>query len=272
MSKTFEWSEIKENLLLSLREEKRLSFRSVAEKLGTTEASVKHKYQRLTQSRGDNRYHHPKEKINQLKNILPSAPLRILETNAGWGNLTQIYQTYGSVLAQDIDLKRVDFVKEMNLENVVSRQVDSFKEIHKLIYDRERFDVVDLDPYGMPSRYFPHVFQLMQKGWLFVTFPKIGVQKINKITIEHLRVFWGIDLATITNFNQHIHNKIKDFGMQSYRSVEVLDELDLGRMMRFAYKVEQRSALELVGLTVNRGQNQFAELVEPNLFNFEDGL
>lgn len=272
MSKTFKWSKNNENLLLALREEKLYSFKVVAQQLGTTEASVKHKYQRLTQTRGDNRYHHPKEKINQLKNILPEVPLRILETNAGWGNLTRIYQTYGSVLAQDVDVRRVDFVKEMNLENVVTKHADSFREIHGLIFKGERFDVVDLDPYGMPSRYFPHVFELMQKGWLFVTFPKIGVQKINKITIEHLRVFWGVNLSTITNFNQHIHNKIKDFGMQSYRAVEVLDELDLGRLMRFAYKVERRSALELVGLKVNRDQDQFADLKEPNLFNFEDGL
>ena len=45
---------------------------------------------------------------------------------------------------------------------------------------------------------------------------------------------------------------MRDFGMQSYRMVEPTEEIDLGGMFRFAYRVEKRSALDLVGLAVDR--------------------
>jgi hypothetical protein len=46
--------------------------------------------------------------------------------------------------------------------------------------------------------------------------------------------------------------KIAILAMQSYREVTLIDEVDLGRMYRFAFKVERKSALDLVGLEVNR--------------------
>ena len=270
MTRAFEWSDQHEKLVLFLREQSNFSFRAIAEEIGITEASAKHKYRRLTQSRGDDRYHHPQEKTEQIHSILPKQHLTTLELNAGWGNLTRVYQTYGTVLAYDIDVARVQHVKDLQMEDVDIHQGDSFRELHGLIYNRLWFDVVDLDPYGMPSRFFPHVFELLRDGWLFITFPKIGVQKINKITIEHLRVFWGIDLTDKDDLNTIIHTKIKDLAMQSYRSVDVLDELDLGRMMRFAYKVQRRSALEMVDLTVNRDVKPLTKLAIPNLFNYGD--
>ena len=265
MNQPFVWTDKDEELILILREQQNLSFNNIAIQIGITEASAKHKYRRLTQARGDDRYHHPKEKIEQLQRILPKKHLNTLELNAGWGNLTRIYQTYGTVLAYDIDADRVSHIKNFHLEDVDVEQGDSILELHGLVHQKLWFDVVDLDPYGMPSRYFPHIFQLIRDGWLFVTFPKIGIQKINKITIQHLRVFWDIDLDNRANTELRIVNKIQDLAMQSYRSAELVDLVEFGRMWRFAFKVEQRSALDLVGLTVNRNP-RLKTVTEDNLF------
>jgi hypothetical protein len=265
MNQSFVWSDKDEELVLMLREQQHLSFKSIAHQIGITEASAKHKYRRLTQARGDDRYHHPKEKIEQVNRILPKKHLNVLELHAGWGNLTRVYQTYGTVLAYDIDADRVAHTRNFYLEDVDVEQGDSILELHGLVHQRLWFDVVDLDPYGMPSRYFPHVFQVLRNGWLFMTFPKIGVQKINKITIEHLRVFWDINLGKCEDAESQIVNKVQDLAMQSYRSAELIDLIEFGRMWRFAFKVEQRSALELVGLTVNRNSKPKI-IIEDNLF------
>jgi hypothetical protein len=166
--------------------------------------------------------------------------------------LSKVYHEYGEVLAHDIDANKVAHLNMLGYEDFEAIKCDSFNELYRYLWLKMKFDVIDLDPYGIPSRYFPHVFQLINDGYLFVTFPKLGVQQINKITIEHYRVFWGIALSDKDNYEDMIHAKIKDYGMQSYRSVTLVDSADLGRMYRFAYKVNRESALDLVGLKINR--------------------
>ncbi len=253
------WTKELEDRLIYLREEKKMTYKAIAEELGTTIASVKHKYIRLKQAANDDKHHHPIEKTQQVERILgePSYTdrLNILETNAGWGNLTDVYLQYGNVVAQDIDGERVEYlINRKEGYPIIAKKCDSFVEIHNQVYKGMKFDVVDLDPYGYPSRFFPHVLELIDDGYLFVTFPKIGVQQINKITTEHLRVFWGLSLDDVDNQEEIIHEKMKDYGMRDYRSVELVDTVDLGRMFRFVYKVKKESALDLVGLKV-KGKN-----------------
>lgn len=244
-----DWSGTNEQQLLELRKSGK-SFETIAAEIGTSVSSVKHKYRRLTQNENDDRYHHPIEKTEQIRRLLPRKELQVLETNCGWGNLTTLYQEYGTVLAWDSDKKRIDYIKQMQMADVDAETVDSFNEIHRLVWAKCYFDVIDLDPYGYPSRFFPHVFELIKDGYLFVTFPKLGAQKMNKITVKHLEVFWGI--TDNIDYKTAILERIPVLGMQSYREVTLIDEIDLGRMYRFAFKVERKSALDLVGLTVNR--------------------
>lgn len=262
------WSKTNEQQLLALRKSGK-SFGIIAAEIGTSVASVKHKYRRLTQNDNHDRYHHPIEKIEQIRRLLPRKELQILETNCGWGNLTTLYQEYGTVLAWDNDKKRINHIEKMCMADVDAETVDSFNEIHRLVWAKCHFDVIDLDPYGYPSRFFPHVFELIKDGYLFVTFPKLGAQKMNKITIKHLEVFWGIRRGI--DYKTTILQQIATLAMQSYREANLIDEVDLGRMYRFAFKVEKKSALDLVGLEVNRQtivpskntQNQF-------VLNFEE--
>lgn len=248
----FRWNEETEKRLVDLRERENLSFARIAAHIGTSIASVKHKYRRLTQARNDDRYHHPEEKAEQARRLIEGNGLEILEMCCGWGNMTSIYAQYGNVLAFDIEADRVCHVADLGLDSVVAVRADSFLEAHRLVYEKKVFDVIDIDPYGLPSRFFPHALELISDGIMFVTFPKIGVQKLNKITTEHYRAFWGIDTSDPGAYCEVIHSKMRDFGMQSYRMVEPTEEIDLGGMFRFAYRVEKRSALDLVGLAVDR--------------------
>jgi hypothetical protein len=248
----FRWDSTTEARVLHLKNVEKKTYPEIAASLGTTASSVKHKYVRLNQKSNEDRHHHPEEKTTQIRRVLCSSDLSILETNSGWGNLTGVYQEYGDVLTLDIDAAKIEYIQGQPWENVEAIKTDSLKEIYRLIYQGKRFDVVDLDPYGFPSRYFPHVFQLLDDGFLFVTFPKMGVQQVNKIMIEHYRIFWGISLSDKAEYESKIHSMISDYALQHFRSCELVDTVDLGRMYRFAYRVKRESALDLVGLRVSR--------------------
>ena len=244
------WTTCEENRLLEYRKEG-LTYSQISEKMGRSISSLKHKYVRLNQASNKDEYHHPKEKSMQAEEVLNGKEgLSILETNSGFGNMTNIYSKYGRVEAQDIDKDKVRALKESTSETVEVKKCDSFKEMYNQVFQGKIYDVVDLDPYGFPSRFFPHVFNLIEDGFLFVTFPKMGVQQINKIMIKHHEVFWGLSLEDKDNQEDLIHDRMAEYAFKSFRSVELIDSIDLGRVYRFAYRVKKESALDLVGLKV----------------------
>lgn len=251
MASDFEWNDENEAQVISLREQGR-SYVEIGSLLGTTPTSVKHKFRRLSQNKNEDRYHHPVEKGEQVARILgdPRGNLRIYESHCGFGNMTQTWATYGTVLAVDTDKERTDIVAEVPRTEVLTE--NSILTTHRLVAEKRTFDVVDIDPYGMPSRYFPHAFALLNDGYLFLTFPKLGATQINKITLEHLRVWWGITQENKGDYEALILERLKDYAIGNYREITLLDTVDLGRMYRYAFKVVKRSALELVGLEVNR--------------------
>lgn len=262
----FEWNAQNEARVISLRDEGR-SYVEIGAILGTTATSVKHKFRRLSQSQNDDRYHHPVEKSEQVARFLPNpdGSLRIYESHCGFGNMTQIWATYGEVLSVDTDKERTALVAEVTNAEVITE--NSILTTHRLVGERRTFDVVDIDPYGLPSRYFPHAFSLLTDGYLFLTFPKLGATQINKITLEHLRVWWGVTQENKSDYEQVILNRLNDYAIANYRELTLLDTVDLGRMYRYAFRVVKRSALELVGLEVNRNTKppQLPEPV-PSLF------
>src|SRR5699024_11635214 len=76
------------------------------------------------------------------------------------------------------------------------------------------------------------------------------LQQINKIMIKHYEVFWGLSLVDKDNQEDLIHDRMAEYAFKSFRSVELIDSIDLGRVYRFAYRVKKESALDLVGLKV----------------------
>lgn len=229
-----------------------MKFDDIAEKLNITTSAIKHKFRRISQNNNSEKHHHPKQKWEQIERYIESNKNYILETNCGWGNLTKLYQQYGEVLCYDIDKKRVEYINKMQMQDVYAEHGDSIIESHGLVGNKCKFDIIDLDPYGMPSRYFPHIFLLMNKGYLFVTLPKLAVQKLNKITAKHLDCFWGIGETNRKEYEDIIIKKIIDFGMQNYREVILEEIISVGSVYRIAFRVERKSSLDLVGLNVVR--------------------
>ena len=256
-----EWNNKTESLAMQHRGEGK-TYKWIASQMGTTATSIKHKVRRLSQSSNMDRYKHTKEKTSQLDTVvglLPSESLHTLETHCGFGGMTERYQTLGDVECYDIDQKRVDYVNSQHMEGVTAIKGDSELEIFRLLANRCIYDIVDIDPYGLPSRYFPHAFYLIKNGILFLTFPVMGVAQINKITIRHYQAFWGIELADKEIYLDKIKAKLVDMAFQCKREIRFLDIVKIGRIYRMAIKVNQKSLCDIVGLKVNRSYKAIPE-------------
>ncbi len=200
-----------------------------------TYRAIRHDVVRAKQKTNADEVHHPDEKINQINKVLYElewngcGKLNILELFAGQGNLTKEYEKYGNVTAYD----------KKHLKTG-----DSFLEYHRLIADKKKFEVIDIDPYGFPNRLFPDVFLLIDKGVIFITMPKPYVNILNGITQTHLISYFDTHNPT----KEQIIERTVLFGLCHWRKLELIDEVDCKSVWRFAFAVEKVKATEYTGV------------------------
>jgi len=195
-----------------------------------TYRAIRHDVVRHKQKTNDDSCHHPIEKRDQIENILKGkSDLSILELFAGRGNTTRILEQFGTVEAYDKKWLGTG---------------DSYLVYHRLISEKKTYDVVDLDPYGFPNRFFPDVFLLIENGVMFVTMPKPYVNILNGITKTHLISYYGEWNPSL----EVVQEKIVMFGLCHWRQVEFLDVTDLGRLWRFALSVKRVKSTEYTGV------------------------
>jgi hypothetical protein len=195
-----------------------------------TIGSEKHRRLRSRQAIDTVSTTHPGEKADPLTRILlkHGLDLTVLEAFAGIGQLTKVYEGLGcTVTAWDKRLGTGDSWKNL------LQAAGAFK-----------YDVVDLDPYGFPSRAFPHIFLYLEDGYLFLTFPKPHVNVLNGITRQHLESWWGSSQLT----PETIGDRLAAYGLMYWREVEVIDVIDLGRLWRLAVRVKRVKATEYTGV------------------------
>jgi len=217
---------------------------------GKTYRAIRHDVVRKRQATYSDTAHHPDEKIMQIKDVLGEicgwGDLSILELFAGQGNLTKIYAEYGEVIANEykgeVFDKLTENVKDCAL--VHCNKVDSYLDFHQLIALKQTFDVVDLDPYGFPNRFFPDVFLLIEKGVMFVTMPKPYVNILNGITATHLISYYGEQNPS----EQTIIERIVLWGLCHWRKVELISSIDCKSIWRFAFNVEKVKATDYTGV------------------------
>lgn len=243
------WDADKEKQLLELRNQQ-LTNKQIAEILGTTVASVKHKVVRLSQVNNSDSHHHPVEKQQQIENVLNSITedISVLETHAGYGNMTAVYSSYAKdVVCYELNKEKAKYIKDQGFVNVTCHNKDSLRESYLAVYNKDKFNVIDIDPYGFPSRYFPHIFELIDDGYMFVTLPKYGCAQINNITKMHVKSFYGFDGGSNEQFLECWLSSIKTYALRTYRSCEVLDIVDLDKVYRIALRIKKENAFVLCG-------------------------
>jgi hypothetical protein len=198
-----------------------------------TYRAIRHDIKRAKLKSNADSHHHPQEKRGQIEKVLAGREgLKILELFAGQGNTTRILEQHGTVDAYDKKYLRTG---------------DSYLVYHRLISEKKTFDVIDLDPYGFPTRFFPDVYLLIDDGYLFITMPKPFVNVLNAMTQTHLTSYFGESNPPL----ETIQERFVLYGLCHWRQVEVLDTVDLGRLWRMALRVKKVKATEYTG-TVNR--------------------
>lgn len=248
------WTPELEKEALRLKNAEGLTYEQTAKALGTTMSSIKHKIRRLQQKQNLDKYKHTTEKSDQILKFIPKKnKLSILETHGGFGGMTQEYSKLGTVTSLEIKQERVEHLQNLELENHEAIKCDSEHYIFKMIFEKRKFDVIDVDPYGYPSRYFPHIFKLIDDGLMVITLPMIGVAQMNKLTIAHLQSFWGVDYKDKAGYINNFLIRLKDYAFMNKHEFEVLDISKFDRVYRILIKTKKTSLNDIVGLKVNRG-------------------
>lgn len=211
-----------------------------------TYRAIRHDVVRAKQKQNCDTVHHPDEKINQIKSILSGDGLDILELFAGNGNCTKVYADYGSVLAYESKGTVYDQLKEnvKDCLDVQCNRADSFNEIHRLLFLKQKFNVIDIDPYGFPNRFFPDIFLLIEGGFLFVTMPKPYVNILNGITAAHLISYYGEQNPS----KETIIDRIVLWGICHWRQVSLIDCIDCKSVWRMAFEVKKVKATDYTGV------------------------
>jgi len=195
-----------------------------------TYRAIRHDIVRARQASNAADAHHPYEKEGQIrKYVVGLEQPRILELFAGQGNLTRVYNEIGSVDSYDRKYLGTG---------------DSYLVFHRLIADKAKYQVVDLDPYGFPNRFFPDIFLLIDKGYLLVTMPKPSVNILNGITQTHLISYYG----THNPSHEQIIERIALWGLCHWREVALLNSLNCRSVWRLVFSVERVRATEYTGV------------------------
>ena len=185
----------------------------------------KHKEIRKGQKENLDKYHHPDQKINQLENFKDDISGNILEVFGGQGNLTKWYEKQGKVTSM---------TKETT--------GNSFDYIYKLRGERKKYNVIDIDSYGYPDKFFPVVFEMMRdKGILIFTFPIVGINCLNGITEQHFINFWRSPRPTIGD----VTGILTDFALRSWYLLSLKDVQRIDRIYRFVFECNRVKATEL---------------------------
>ena len=217
----------------------------------TSYRAIRHVVLKYKKSRNDKSIHHPDEKIAQVLRWIrhlerKHGKLSILDLFAGHGNLTKIYSEFGKVLAIDQNSQKFESLDALRADrnDISVLKVDAFRFAHMMVYRRDKYHVIDLDPYGFPNRLFPHIFQLMDDGLMFITIPKPYVNVLNGITRTHLISYYGEHNPDI----ETICNRIALWGLCHWRQVEIVECMDLKSVWRMVVKVTKVKATEYTGV------------------------
>lgn len=183
-----------------------------------------HRKTRLKQSLNDEDYHHPKEKIEQLNRYI-QAESDVLEVFAGKGNLTEYYNGM-----------------HCNVTSLTKEQFgSSFDAIYQLRSDKRKYDVIDIDSYGYPDKFFPVVFEMMNDDCLLIfTFPIVGVNCLNGISEQHFYTFYR-GIPTIGD----VVGAITDWGLREWFLCSCVDVVKIKRIYRFVFSCHRVKATEM---------------------------
>lgn len=175
---------------------------------------------------GDLSCHHNDDKQNLLNYVVSLKKVnvkKVYEYFSGHNYCTKMYENNGW---------------EVEGNDLKDTKIDSFRLFHAHIYGKRKFDLIDLDPYGLPFRFFPDVYLLLNdKSILFVTSVKFNVPIVNWRRINYFMGYFGKDKPSHSDYIDFIIRT----GLCHGFKVEYLDGVTMGKnTYRMAFYCEKQ--------------------------------
>lgn len=177
--------------------------KEIAQSIGRSETSVSIKIKRLGKKENTYNKDHIEEKYELNKEFLKTIqPKTILDLYCG---TKSYYSNYGAV-TNDID------------KNIPARyHEEAHKLICKLFYEGNKYDLIDLDPYGSAYDCFDLAIKMAKKG-LIITLGELGHKRWKRL--DFVSTHYGI--KTLEEFTiENLIEKIKEIGLRNKKELEV---------------------------------------------------
>ena len=210
----------KENIdeLLDLKINK--SIKEISNIIDRTETSIRIKLKRLKFSTDTYNEKHREDKYKSNRLFVNEInPQNILDVYAG----NSYYKKNTNIKVIDNDIKGVD----------TDYKLDAFEFLCK--FRKNKFDLVDLDPYGSAFHCFDLAIQIAQKG-LCITFGEYGHKRWRRSDFVKSR--YNINFYEEFNtekFNQYVIERAKIYN----KDLSVFNCEDYGNIMRTYFKIKK---------------------------------
>lgn len=203
---------------------KKIHTKTIAYILDRSEVAVQIKWKRLNKTNNTYNEKHIKEKYRTNEDFLEIIkPKTVLDLYAGEKSF---YLTQGGMMIITNDIEK---------EYYNSYKNDALKTLCLLYYQNEKFDLVDLDPFGSAYDCFDLAIKTAKKG-LIITYGELGHKRWKRL--DYVERYYNIQ--TFEDFN--LENLIKETQAIGIRNKKKLNPIFIKKWQNIArvyYKIEK---------------------------------
>lgn len=203
---------------------KNIHTKTIAYILDRSEVAVQIKWKRLNKTNNTYNEKHIKEKYRTNEDFLEIIkPKTVLDLYAGEKSF---YLTQGGMMIITNDIEK---------EYYNSYRNDALKTLCLLYYQNEKFDLVDLDPFGSAYDCFDLAIKTAKKG-LIITYGELGHKRWKRL--DYVERYYNIQ--TLEDFN--LENLIKEtqaIGIRNKKKLSPIFTKKWQNIARVYYKIEK---------------------------------
>lgn len=203
---------------------KKIHIKTIAYILDRSEVAVQIKWKRLNKTNNTYNEKHIKEKYKTNEDFLEIIkPKTVLDLYAG---KKSFYLTQGGMIIITNDIEKKYYNSYRN---------DALKTLCLLYYQNEKFDLVDLDPFGSAYDCFDLAIKTAKKG-LIITYGELGHKRWKRL--DYVERYYNI--RTLEDFN--LENLIKETQAIGIRNKKKLNPIFIKKWQNIArvyYKIEK---------------------------------
>jgi hypothetical protein len=218
---------------ITLLRKQGLSAKEISTLLDRSEISVSIKLKRLTKTNDSYNEKHRADKYEWNTEFLEEIhPGTVLDVYAG----NSFYKDkVGYLYSNDIDIKF----------NTTSN-IDAFKLLCLLNYQGQKFDIVDLDPYGSAIAEFDLAIRIATKG-IVITLGEMGHRRWKRL--DFVKKWYGIDrIEDLTT--QNLITELTKIAARHSKKITPIYIREYSRISRVWFKIEEIKTYEQWGITV----------------------